>query len=40
MSIEQLDAAVVAPMGGVVLTMPANPAIGSGVGVRDRLVST
>jgi hypothetical protein len=38
MSIEQLDAAIAAPVGGVVLTVPANTAIGSGLGVRDRLV--
>jgi hypothetical protein len=30
MSIEQLDAAMAAPVGGVVLTVPANPAIGTG----------
>ena len=30
MSVEQLDAAIAAPVGGVVFTMPANPAIGTG----------
>ena len=30
MSIEQLDAAIVAPVGGIVLTVPANPAVGTG----------
>jgi hypothetical protein len=30
MSIEQLDPAIASPVGGVVLTMPANPAIGTG----------
>jgi hypothetical protein len=30
MSIEQLDAAIVAPVGGVVLTVPVNPAVGTG----------
>jgi hypothetical protein len=30
MSIEQLDPAIAAPVGGVVLTMPVNTAIGTG----------
>jgi hypothetical protein len=35
MSIEQLDPAIAAPVGGVVLTVPANPAVGHRyVGVR------
>ena len=41
MSIEQLDAAIAARVGGVVLTVPANPAIGTAtLGIRDQLVST
>ena len=39
MSVEQLDAAIAAPVGGVVFTMPANRDRHRYVGIRDRLVA-